>query len=82
MANNWKDGEFGLQYFDDVNGQLNINDSFNDDIESLFTDKESLLNTTFTDKSTLQPDIYTDKPSLNNVTYVDNTNIKKCNIYR
>ena len=71
MANNWKDGEFGLQYFNNVNGQLNINDSFNDDIELLFTDKESLLNTTFNDKSTLQPDIYTDKPSLSNVTYDD-----------
>lgn len=76
MADNWRDGEFGLQYFNDVNGQLNINDSFNDDIESLFTDKESLFNISFTDKSTLQPDIYTDKPSLNNVTYVDKPTLK------
>ena len=28
MADNWRDGEFGLQYFNDVNGQLNINASF------------------------------------------------------
>ena len=71
MANNWKDGEFGLQYFNVVNSEININDSFNDDIESLFSDKESLLNTNFTDKGTLKPDIYTDKPTLSNVNYDD-----------
>lgn len=72
MANNWKDGELGINYFNLVNGALSeMNDSFNDDIELVFTDKESLLTTTFTDKPTLKNTIYTDKPTLRNVTYDD-----------
>jgi hypothetical protein len=72
MANNWKDGELGINYFNLVNGTFSeMNDSFNDDIELLFTDKESLFTTTFTDKPTLKNTVFTDKPTLKNVTYDD-----------
>jgi len=71
MANNWKDGELGLQYFNDINATSDINDSFNDDIDSLFTDKPSLQSLTYTDKPTLKNVTYTDKPTLKNVTYDD-----------
>jgi hypothetical protein len=77
MANNWKDGEFGINYLNLVNGALSeMNDSFNDDIELVFTDKESLFTTTYTDKSTLFATTYTDKPSLNNVVYTDKPTLK------
>jgi hypothetical protein len=72
MANNWKDGELGINYFNLVNGALSeMNDSFNDDIEFVFTDKPSSSNVVYTDKPTLKNTIYTDKPSLNNETYDD-----------
>jgi len=72
MANNWKNGEFGLQYLSNVNGYFNdLNDSFNDNIELVFTDKPSLDSVVYTDKSTLKNTTYTDKPSLNNETYDD-----------
>ena len=77
MANNWKDGELGINYFNLVNGAFSeMNDSFNDDIELVFTDKESLSTTTFTDKSTLFTTTYTDKPSLSNVVYTDKPTLK------
>ena len=52
MANNWKNGELGLQYLSAVNSTFNETiDSFNDDVNSEYTNLSIPSNPTFANES-------------------------------
>ena len=70
MANNWQNGELGLQYLSAVNSTFNETvDSFNDNVDSDYTNLSIPSNPSFANESYASSSIYTDITNPGNPTF-------------
>ena len=67
MANNWRKYQFGLASLSDNNGEFSeLTDSFDDNINDSFTDKETQFDVSKVDKKSITSTM-TDKETIINV---------------
>ena len=61
MANNWENGQLGLQYLSAINSTFNETiDAFSDDVDSNYVNESSITPPTFSDESYALSSIFTD----------------------